>query len=59
MKTYKPFPTMQMEANYIKYLMIQYIRMHIAKIKVYVHWSKVSDTVPVMLYCRLEQNSWS
>ena len=32
--------------------------MHIAKTKLYVHWSRVTDTVFV-IYCRLEWNWWS
>ena len=46
---------MQKEANYIKYQRIQNVTTHIAKTKMYAHWSRISDTVPIIyIYCRME-----
>ena len=57
MKPYKPFPTMQKEVNYIKCQIILNMRMSITKTKVYVHWSRVTENVPMIYF--IEQNWWS
>ena len=46
MEPYKPFPTMQRKANYIKFQMIHDVRTCTAKTTVYMHQSRVTDTVP-------------
>ena len=57
MKPYEPFPTMQKEVNSLKCQMIQNTRMHRVKTRAYAHWSRVTDTVPVIYI--VEQNCLS
>ena len=45
---------MQQEANQINNQMNQNVRIYIAKTKVYAHQARVSDTVPICIYWRMD-----
>ena len=52
---------MERKASYIKYQMIQNVRIHLTKTKMYVHQSRDFDTVPIMfiLWNRIGGIKWS
>ena len=54
----KHFPQCKRKATKSNFKQPKNARTHIAKTKMYGHWSRVTDTIPVR-YIRLEWNWWS